>query len=275
MFLALTISSIPRFGLKFKKSGDVKVKKIIGCLLVMTFFTAALMVGCNGNSNPSNAGSLGTQAFMTPQTTPQAMVDLKSAANFAVLSYAGITNSGATTVCGSLGTFPNASVGGGLIVICGGTRQVATTPAGTAETDLGSAYTDAMGRTGGAAIPAGGDIGGQTLYPGLYTDKGNLNLKTADLTVDAQGNTNGVFIIQVTGDLIVASGRKVNLINGAKAANVFWAVTGFCSMDTTASFVGNVMAHTAVTFNTGAALEGRALASTQNVTFLANNITFP
>lgn len=255
------------------------MKKIIGCLFVMAFFTAALIVGCN-SSNPSSPGGFATvtptpASFAVTQSTPQAMVNLKSAANFAVLSYAGITNSGATTVCGSLGTFPNASVGGGIIVICGGTRQVATTPAGTAETDLGSAYTDAMGRTGGAAIPAGGDIGGQTFYPGLYTDLGNLNLKTADLTVDAKGNTNAVFIIQVTGDLIVASGRKVKLINGAQAANVFWAVTGFCSLNTTASFVGNVMAHTAVTFNTGASLEGRALAATQNVTFLANNITFP
>jgi len=203
------------------------------------------------------------------------MVNLNSAANFAVLSYAGITNSGATTVCGSLGTFPNASVDGGIIVICGGTRQVATTPAGTAETDLGTAYTDAMGRSGGAVIPAGGDIGGQTLTPGLYSDLGDLHVKTGDLTLDAKGNANAVFIIQVTGDLIVASARMVHLINGAQAANIFWAVTGYCSLDTTVSFAGNVMAHTAVTFNTGASLEGRALASTQNVTFLANNITFP
>jgi hypothetical protein len=244
-------------------------------LILMALLPTALMVGCSGSNNPSNAGGSTQATYTGVQLTPQAMVNLNTAANFGVLSYAGITNSGATTVCGSLGTFPNASVSGGIQVNCGGTREVATTAAGTAETDLGTAYTDAMGRTGGAVIPAGGDIGGQTLTAGLYTDLGNLNLKTADLTLDAQGNTSAVFIIQVTGNLIVASARKVILTNGAKAANIFWAVTGFCSLDTTASFAGNVMAHTAVTFNTGASLEGRALASTQNVTFLANNITFP
>lgn len=259
------------------------MKKIIGCLSVMAFLTTALMIGCSSTtpSNPSSTPTgFGTStptpaSYATVQLTPQAMVNLGTAANFAVLSYAGITNSGATTVCGDLGTFPNASVDGGIIVICGGTRQVATTPAGTAETDLGYAYTDAMGRTGGATIPAGGDIGGQTLYPGLYTDFGNLYLKSADLTFNAQGNANAVFIVQVTGDVIAASGRQVHLINGAQAANIFWAVTGFCSLDTTAAFAGNIMTHTAVTFNTGASLEGRALAATQNVTFLANNITFP
>ncbi len=259
------------------------MKKILGCLSVMAFLTTALMMGCSGTtpSNPSSTPTGFGTATSTPasyaalQLTPQAMVNLNSAANFAVLSYAGITNSGATTVCGSLGTFPSASVDGGIIVNCGGTREEATTPAGTAETDLGTAYTDAMGRSGGAVIPAGGDIGGQTLTPGLYTDLGDLHLKTADLTIDARGNANAVFIIQATGNLVVASARQVHLINGAKAANVFWAVTGFCSLDTTSSFAGNVMSHTAVTFNTGASLEGRALASTQNVTFLANNITFP
>lgn len=267
------------------------MKKIIVCLILMALLPVALMVGCSSSapSNPSNASTpsgFGTAtptftatstpgSYTTVQLTPQAMVNLNSAANFAVLSYAGITNTGATTVCGSLGTFPNASVDGGIIVICGGTRQVATTPAGTAETDLGTAYTDAMGRSGGAVIPAGGDIGGQTLAPGLYTDLGDLHVKTGDLTLDAKGNANAVFIIQVTGDMIVAPARMVHLINGAQAANIFWTVTGFCSLDTTVAFAGNVMAHTAVTFNTGASLEGRALASTQNVTFLANNITFP
>jgi len=267
------------------------VKKIIVCLILTALLPVALMVGCS-SSTPSNPSSVSTPSgfgtptptftptatpasYTTVQLTPQAMVNLNSAANYAVLSYAGITNSGATTVCGSLGTFPNASVDGGIIVICGGSRQVAASPAATAETDLGTAYTDAAGRTGGAVIPAGADIGGQTLYPGIYTDTGNLYLTSADMTINARGNANAVFIIQVTGNLIVASARQVHLTNGAQAANIFWAVAGLCSLDTTSSFAGNVMAHTAVTFNTGASLEGRALASTQNVTFLANNITFP
>ena len=260
---------------KFLKLGIV-------AFLPAAFIATALIVGCDSKSaapsSPSGPAATATStpaAFTTPQTTPMAMVNLGSAASYAVLSYSGITNSGATTVCGSLGTFPSAAVDGGIVVICAGTLQVATGAANTAETDLGTAYTDAMGRTGGVILPPGADIGGQTLYPGLYSDVGDLNVATADVHLDAQGNSNAVFIFQVHGNLVVAPGRQVFLTNSAAAANIFWAVQGYAALNTTVKFVGNIMAHSAVTMNTGSTLEGRALASTQNVTFLANQITFP
>ncbi len=265
-----------------KKSAAVAVMMFLSIAFVGTAF----MAGC-GSSNPSGPPGPGSTAtptpvatstpafYATPQTTPQAMVNMGTAANFAVLSYSGITNSGATTVCGNLGTFPSAAVDGGIALICGGTRQIATGIAATAESDLTTAYNDAMGRTGGASLPAGADIGGQTLYAGLYVDAGDLNVSSADVHLDAQGNPNAVFIFQVQGNLIVGPGRQVFLSNGAQASNVFWAETGYASLNTSVQFVGNVMAHTAVTMNTGSKLEGRALASTQNVTFLANTISFP
>jgi hypothetical protein len=254
------------------------MKKFIGSFILLSAMPFALMVGCGSNTNPSGPGSSGTPTATptitaTPQTA-QAMVVLGAAGNYGVLAATGITNSGATTVCGSLGC-GNSSVAGGIVVICAGATDEANGNASAAEGALTTAYNDAAGRTGGVVIPPGGDIGGQTLYQGLYTDLGDLHVLTADLTLDAQGNANAVFIIQVTGNLVVASARKVHLINGAQAANVFWQVTGYCSLDTTAAFAGNVMTHTQVTFNTGASLEGRALAQTANVTFLANNITFP
>jgi hypothetical protein len=39
--------------------------------------------------------------------------------------------------------------------------------------------------------------------------------------------------------------------------------------------VGNIMAYTSVTFNTGAVLTGRALAENGDVTLLSNAITHP
>jgi hypothetical protein len=166
-------------------------------------------------------------------------------------------------------------VGGGIAIICGGSSQVATGAANTAQTDLGYAYTDAAGRSGGAIIPAGANVAGQTLYRGLYTCGGNINVASGHLTLDGQGDPNAVFIFQVTGNFIAGPGAAILLTNSAAADHVFWQVTGYAAFNTTAVMVGNFMAHTAVTFNTGANLEGRALAQTQNVTFLANHITFP
>lgn len=216
-------------------------------------------------------------ATATPQAG-QAMVILNSASNYVVLAYSGITNSGHSVLCGSLGLYPNSSVGGGIVIYCSGVRNIANAAANTAKLDLSNAYTDAMGRPAGATLPPGADIGGQTLYPGCYTESGTLNISKADLTLDALGDANAVFIFQVktaAGNLVVGPGRKVILTNGAQAANVFWAVSGYCSLDTTVSMVGTIMAYTSVTLNTGAVLKGRALAENGNVTLLSNTITKP
>ncbi len=208
-----------------------------------------------------------------------AMVVLNSAANYVILSATGITNSGPSTTCGGYGVYPDGltSVTGSPAIVesCGGDIDVADGAADTAEGDLGTAYTDAMGRTGGAILPPGADIGGQTLYPGLYTETGNLNIASADLHLNGNGNPNAVFIFQVSGNLVVGPGRQVILANSASAANVFWAVAGYGALNTTVAFKGNIMAHTAVTLNTGATLTGRALAETANVTLLTNTITHP
>jgi hypothetical protein len=210
----------------------------------------------------------------------QATVDLGSAANYVILSYTGISNSGPSTTCGGYGVYPYGltSVTGTVIdEECGGAIDVGDATANTAKLDLGTAYTDAMGRPSGATLAPGSDIGGETLYPGCYVINSDLNISSADLTLDAQGNANAVFIFQVKtgGNLIVGPGRQVILSGKAEAANVFWAVSGYCSLDTTVQFVGNILAYTSVTLNTGATLVGRALASNGDVTLLTNTITHP
>jgi hypothetical protein len=255
------------------------MKKLIGGLMVAALFPVAFIVGCS-NSSPStpagnNFGSPVQQLTVTPPTQVQATVNLGSAANYGILAYSKITNSGPTTVCGDIGLYPLSSVGGGIVLTCAGVREIDNGTADTAKLDLGTAYTDAAGRTGGAALSPNADIGGLTLSPGLYKDTGNLSIATADLTLDGQGDSNSVFIFQTAGILNVTSGRHVILTNGATAANVFWQVAGYCSLGTTVSFVGTIMAYTSVTLNTGAVLNGRALAKNGDVTLLTNTITVP
>ncbi len=256
---------------------------IFGFLMMMALLPVALMVGCGNSSSPSSpVGPTTTYTpapYTTPQTTPQAGVVLNTSANYVLLSYTGITNSGPTTTCGGYGVYPNGPsfVTGSPAIVesCGGPIDEGDAAANTAKTDLGNAYTNAQGRSGGATLPPGADIGGQTLYPGLYIETGNLNISSADLTLNGQGNANSIFVFKVASNLVVGSARQVILTNGAQAANVFWAVAGYCSVNTTASMKGDIMAYTSVTFNTGAVLTGRALAENGNVTLLSNTITHP
>jgi hypothetical protein len=258
---------------------------------MMAMIPTILIVGCN-SSNPSSPGNTGGNtptltgtptntstpaAYTTPQPSGQSPVVLGSAANYAVLAYTKITNSGPSTLCGSLGLYPLTEVDGGIVVACGGVRDIANGTANTAKQDLGIAYTNASPgtRAGGAVLPPGADVGGQTLYPGLYYESADLNLSSADLTLNAPTSMNTVFIFQVENNLIIGPGRKVILTGNATAANVFWQVAGYASLDTTAQFVGTIMAYTSVTLNTGALLNGRALAENGDVTLLSNTITMP
>jgi hypothetical protein len=211
-------------------------------------------------------------ATATPQTG-QLPVNLNSAASFVVLAYTQITNSGPTTLCGDLGLSPGTSVSGAPVLSCGGIMHVTDTAAAQAQLDLTTAYNDAAGRTTPALVA--GNIGGQTLYPGLYKSTGGLAVSSGDLTLDAQGNVNGVFIFQIASTLVLTPGRQVILAGGAKATNVYWQVGSYCSLDTTVSMVGTIMAHNQITLNTGAVLDGRALSQIDEVTLLSNTITKP
>jgi len=72
-----------------------------------------------------------------------------------------------------------------------------------------------------------GELGGKTIYPGVYTNSSTVGITNGDLTLDAQGDPNAYWVFQMASTLTVGQAavpRSVILINGAKASNVFWAV---------------------------------------------------
>jgi hypothetical protein len=155
-----------------------------------------------------------------------------------------------------------------------GTIHTTDTAAAAGIADLTTAYNDAAGRT---LCPVGlaGDIGGQTLAPGLYKSTSGLEITTADLTLDAQGDANAIFIFQIASTLDVADGKQVILAGGAQASNIFWQVGTSATFGTTSVFKGTVMADQSITLNTGATLDGRALARIAAVNLDSNAVTRP
>jgi len=138
-----------------------------------------------------------------------------------------------------------------------------------AEAALLTAYNDAAGRTVGAVTKAG-NLGGQTLTPGLYTSATSLEISSGDLTLDAQGNANAVFIFQMGSTLNTTTGRQVILSGGANPANIFWQVGSSASLGVTSVFKGNILALTSISLATGATLDGSALALNGSVTMDGN-----
>jgi len=218
-------------------------------------------------------------AFRPGQGACGNSVNLASAGNFAVLASSAVTNTGATTVTGDLGVSPGTSITGFNGVQSGGAGTLngaahsADTTAATAQTDLTNAYNAANALTGGTT--ENGDIGGKTLTCGLYTASSSISVGTADVTLDAQGNGNNVFIFQISSTLTTSPGRQVILAGGAQAKNIFWIVGSSATIDSTSKFQGTIIAYASVTLNNGATLNGRALARTAAVTMNADTITKP
>jgi len=214
-------------------------------------------------------------SFTTGDTTAQAQLDLGSAGAFAILAGGTVANTGLSIVNGDLGVSPGDSVVGFPPGVVNGEIFTGVgSAAGQAKEDLTTAYNEAAARSTGA-ISLPGDLSGLTLFPGLYTNSTSVMLSSGALTLDAQGDSNAVFLLQMGSTLTTGSVTQVILAGGAMASNVYWSVGTSATLGTNSSFVGNVLAEASITLATGANLVGRALTQTASVTLDAAVITLP
>lgn len=246
-----------------------KTKQIIFGVAMLSI---ALFGACKKKNNTSSGQAPINMQSIPTQTTTQAPVAMSGAASLAVLAGSGITNTGSTNITGDMGLSPGTSIGGFPPGILVGTQHINDAIANQAKLDLTAAYNDAAGRSSTDMVSLSGNIGGLTLTPGLYKSTSSLAISSGDVTFDAKGNPGAVFIIQIASAFTTTSGRQVFLAGGAQASNIFWQVGSSVTLGTTSVMKGTIMAMQSISFNTGAKLDGRALARTGAVTMSGNTI---
>ena len=218
-------------------------------------------------------------------------VFLGTAGHFAILSKSGVTATVGSTVKGNMGTSPiavTAITGFGLIQNTAGTSsesamvtdggrvfgasQLGETPTylTNAIGDMGIAYLDAEGRLNALHEDLyNGDIGGETLNPGLYKWNGNVKFIGGDVTFE--GTADDIWILQIAGIVEAGAGTKVLLTGGtlldpllgvAQAKNIFWQVAGMVDVGAGAHLEGIFLVKTHMAFKIGSSLTGAALAQT-------------
>ena len=210
---------------------------------------------------------LGLAGFIKAATT----VNLGTADSFAILAGSTVTNTGSSVITGNLGLSPGSAVTGFPPGTVNGTQHIANATAVQAQTDLTAAYNNAAGQATSSTVPT--ELGGTTKTAGVYDSAAGTFGITGTLTLDAQGNSNAVFIFKTASTLITAGSSSVVLTNGAQACNVFWQVGSSATLGTNSTFKGNILALTSATLTTGANVEGRVLARNGAVTLDTNTVT--
>jgi cytoskeletal protein CcmA (bactofilin family) len=222
-------------------------------------------------------------AVPAPEVTPEVKtLDLNTAANYAVLSEESISTKSTSTVTGNVGVSPATSItinNFGLILDSTGEFSKSSQVSGKvfaadyegrvpqelidAINDFKDAFIDAMSRTNYDDVNinvGGGEIGGMTLEPGVYT----FTISPIGITINGDLTLNGgpddVFIIRTNGPLTLGPDTEVILTGGLKPENVFWVVADDVNVGTDAELQGVVLADKNVNFENGSTLEGRVLA---------------
>lgn len=188
---------------------------------------------------------------------------LGTSANYVLFSSTGaLSNTGISQLTGNVGTNNGSISGFGNV---NGQMHNADGSTAQAMADLLIAY-NILNNTVANFFPAPLLGNGQVLVEGVYSISAAATLNL-DLILDAQGNSNAVFIIMIDGPLSTNANAKVKLINGALACNVYWKVEGLVSMASGTSMKGTIIANNAaIVMNANDTLEGRALSTTGAIT---------
>lgn len=247
-------------------------------------------------------------------------VALNSAAPFGVFGgSAGMTNTGIQTIInGDIGTIATdtssvtgfhdsngdvytetpANIGtvNGLILTCTTSTTGPTSTAVNAEScdiatearlDAEVAYLELAGLPGGPD-PGAGNLANLTLAPGVYTaSSGSFMIQGGDLTLDAQGDPNAVWVFQMATTLTVggpgaAFPQSIVLANGAQSKNIFWQVGSAATINAAGggTMEGTIISQAGAAFSTVGntdivTLNGRALSLGASVTLVDTVINVP
>jgi hypothetical protein len=195
---------------------------------------------------------------------------LGTAGSFSVLAASEVTNTGPSVLDGGNGVHPGTAITGFPPGIVGGATHAGDAVALQAQADVGVAVGAVL------AIPSYdvgiADLVGTTFLAGAYSAASSMEFSG---TITLKGDADDVFIFTSGSTLTTGSASRVALIGGALACNVYWRVGSSATLGTGSTFVGTLMASTAVTATTGTTIAGRLFAQTAAVTLDTNVFTTP
>ncbi len=214
----------------------------------------------------------------SPYLTGPAAPVLGSTTCYAIFSGNGtVSNGGVSYVTGDIGTNSGLTSGFDSINVNGKIHAIPDPSTTACASDLLKVYNQLDTLTPDIQLLFPAQFGNSlVLTPHTYLMNGATVL-TDTLFLDAQGNPDAVFAIKINGGALSTSTyANVVLMNGAKAANVFWKVEGAVQINDYSNFIGTIVCNNAaVSLKTGVVLNGRAFTTSGALSTAAVTVTIP
>ncbi len=205
--------------------------------------------------------ALSCSSYVAPYTTNCCSPDFGETLNFTVFtSSGGVTNSGASSFTGDIGSNLGVSTGFGTSSINGSFHNSDAVTAST-KIDLTNLHNKLIdySSTNYSHTPAFGS--GEILTKGVYDIVGAGSLAGV-ITLDAQNDSNAIFIFRFGGAFAVGAASQIQLVNMAASCSVFWVAEGAISVGAGSIMKGTFLAHNgAIAMLAGGSLDGRLLST--------------
>ncbi len=202
---------------------------------------------------------------------------LGSAACYAIFSGNGsVTNSGATYVLGDVGTNVGLTSGFDSTKVNGTIHKNPDVSTATCAADLQNIYNYLNIVTPDIELLYPAQFGNNlVLTPHTYL-LNSATVLTNIVYLNAQDNTNAVFVIKVNGAFSTSTFSKVILLNGAQAKNVFWKVEGAVNINNNSIFSGTLVCNNAaVSLIAVDSINGRIFTTSGAISSSATIATMP
>ncbi|MFT5822413.1 MAG: hypothetical protein ACI8ZM_003669, partial [Crocinitomix sp.] len=208
-------------------------------------------------------------------TTSAQLPSLGEIVNFALFTSNGaLSNAGTSYIDGNIGVEIGSVAGFGSPTTVTGTTEILNLLTAQCVLDAQSAYDQLVAAPETIFIHPAAFGAGETVFPGVYDEAGAGSLG-GDITLDALGDADAVFIFRFGGAFSVGAISNVILTNGAKSCNVFWVSHGAITVGASSNMIGTLIAGPgAVSMAAGGTLEGRMITTngaiaTDNVSIIA------
>lgn len=187
-----------------------------------------------------------------------------------------VTNSGITFITGDVGTNIGQAIGFDALNVKGFLRTVQDNATTMCKDDLLTLYNSLNLMASTVEIHNPAQFGHYFMITPQTYHSNAATILTDTLFINALGDPNAVFVIQISGGLTTTPNSRVILMNGAQSKNIFWKIEGAITLNDNSVFRGIVVVNNgAIVIKPSVLLDGAAFTTNGEISVASSTVISP